>query len=240
MARKINLILLGAPGATDWSHFGKTVMPSAMEDTAISQSQTISLSLNAVQGRNGFWSPSTRLRAISRSITENCSEHSPICWKAVLGISHRRWMALWIFRLTAYSISKRFPDKIFKIKKIRVNIHTVLRYLHEFFIGINSFKLFSEFIFSFSVTWHRLNNIRLHQVGNEFGSSWAFQLKQFHDSASSKYLIKTKLFKKSVDMNCRFVDILLQVRIIRSDKCIPEIPSMIRKNIIRCRKIEKM
>ena len=37
-------------------------------------------------------------------------------------------------------------------------------------------------------------------------------------------------------MNCRFVDILLQVRIIRSDKCIPEIPSMIRKNIIRCRK----
>ena len=68
-------------------------------------------------------------------------------------------MALWIFRLTAYSISKRFPDKIFKIKKIRVNIHTVLRYLHGFFIGINSFKLFSEFIFSFSVTGYWFNNL---------------------------------------------------------------------------------
>ena len=48
------------------------------------------------------------------------------------------------------------------------------------------------------------NNICLYQIGKKFWSTWTFQLKKLHNCTSSKHLIKTKLLKKSMDMNCRF------------------------------------
>ena len=67
-----------------------------------------------------------------------------------------------------------------------------------------SYTLLLEFIFPFSVTGYRFNNICLHQIGKKFWSTWTFQLKKFHNCTSSKHLIKAKLFKKSMDMNRRF------------------------------------
>ena len=67
-----------------------------------------------------------------------------------------------------------------------------------------SYTLLLEFIFPFSVTGYRFNNICLHQIGKKFWSTWTFQPKKFHNCTSSKHLIETKLFKKSMDMNRRF------------------------------------
>ena len=64
--------------------------------------------------------------------------------------------------------------------------------------------LFLEFIFSLSMTGYWFNNIRLHQIGKKFRSAWTFQLKKFHNCTSSKYSIKAKLLKESMDMNRRF------------------------------------
>ena len=64
--------------------------------------------------------------------------------------------------------------------------------------------LFLEFIFFLSMTGYWFNNIRLHQIGKKFRSAWTFQLKKFHNCTSSKYSIKSKLLKESMDMNRRF------------------------------------
>ena len=93
-------------------------------------------------------------------------------------------------------------------------------------------KLLLEFIFSFSVTGYWFNNICLHQIGKKFWSTWTFQPKKFHNCTSSKHLIETKLFKKSMDMNRRFyreITTFLRVRIVCTDKCVSEIPRIFPK-----------
>ena len=95
-----------------------------------------------------------------------------------------------------------------------------------------SYTLLLEFIFPFSVTGYRFNNICLHQIGKKFWSTWTFQPKKFHNCTSSKHLIETKLFKKSMDMNRRFyreITTFLRVRIVCTDKCVSEIPRIFPK-----------
>ena len=95
-----------------------------------------------------------------------------------------------------------------------------------------SYTLLLEFIFPFSVTGYRFNNICLHQIGKKFWITWTFQPKKFHNCTSSKHLIETKLFKKSMDMNRRFyreITTFLRVRIVCTDKCVSEIPRIFRK-----------
>lgn len=62
-------------------------------------------------------------------------------------------------------------------------------------------KSLFEFIFPFSVTGYRFDNIFLHQIRKKFRSIWTFQCKKFHNCTSAEYFIKTKLLKKSMDMN---------------------------------------
>ena len=54
------------------------------------------------------------------------------------------------------------------------------------------------------MTGYRFNNICPHQIGKQFGSTGTFQSKKFHNCTSSKYFMKAKFFKKSVDVDSRF------------------------------------
>ena len=65
-------------------------------------------------------------------------------------------------------------------------------------------RLLLEFIFPFSMTGYWFNNICLYQLGKKFWSTWTFQFKKFHNCTSSKNFIKTKLLKKSKDVNFCF------------------------------------
>ena len=50
------------------------------------------------------------------------------------------------------------------------------------------------------------------------------------------FLVQKQISEKRFQILCCFVNIFLQIRVVRTNKCISKIPRIFRKNIIGCRK----